>query len=106
MTFIITTALVVATSTTSGVLAPVEVVGARVGSHTARAARATQVIDRAAIERSGARHVGELLAARGLDVAQSFRGTTLRLSGLEPEHVLVRVDGVPVIGRVDGALDL
>lgn len=106
MTFIITTALVVATSTASGVLAPVEVVGARVGSHTARSARTTQVLDRAAIERSGARHVGELLAARGVDVAQSFRGATLRLSGLEPEHVLVRVDGVPVIGRVDGALDL
>lgn len=99
-----------AVTTTEGdlpTLAPVNVVASRVAGDSRRAARATDTIGRAEIERSGARDVAELLSTHaGLDIQRSFRGASLRMSGLEPEHVLILVDGVPVIGRVDGVVDL
>ncbi len=85
----------------------VHVTASRVAASSARAARATDTIDREAIERSGARDLADLLATQGgADVQRTFRGASVRLSGLDPEHVLLLVDGVPVIGRIDGAIDL
>ncbi len=67
----------------------------------------TQVIDRKEIERSGASTVADLFRAQaGVSTTRSFSGTTIRLQGLNPEHVLVLVDGQRVIGRKDGAIDL
>ena len=58
------------------------------------------VLDRREIERSGARHVGDLLrSVPGLDVVQtgSWGGTTsLFVRGGESNYVQVLVDGVPV----------
>ena len=66
-----------------------------------------EVIDRASIEASGAEDLAELLEDHpGVDLQQTMVGASLRLQGLEPEHVLVMVNGVRLIGRKDGTLDL
>ncbi|MCB9536606.1 MAG: TonB-dependent receptor [Myxococcales bacterium] len=68
---------------------------------------ATEVVDRAAIEASGARTLGELLGPyAGVTLGSSFRGTALGLGGLSPEHTLVLIDGERPLGRVDGVFDL
>lgn len=41
-----------------------------------------------------------------MQVFSAVRGSGLRLRGLEPEHVLFLVDGMRLIGRLDGTLDL
>jgi outer membrane receptor for ferrienterochelin and colicins len=65
------------------------------------------VIDRDAIVASGAEDLAELLEdVAGVDLQRSILGASLRLQGLEPEHVLITVDGVRQIGRKDGILDL
>ena len=67
----------------------------------------TQVIDRDDIVRSGASTVADLFRSQaGVSTTRSFSGMTVRLQGLNPEHVLVLVDGQRVIGRKDGAIDL
>lgn len=89
-------------------LAPTVVVTAARTEQSADAATvATEVIDRAEIEASGARDAAELLEERpGLQVSRSFRGTELWLRGLDPEHTLFLVDGERVPGRIGGAIDL
>jgi len=68
---------------------------------------ATEVITRSDILASGARDASELLAAHpGLQVVQTFAGSTVQLQGLAPEYVLVLVDGERVAGRVAGSVDL
>jgi outer membrane receptor for ferrienterochelin and colicins len=66
-----------------------------------------EVVDRAAIRARGARNVADALRGRiGLEVVPSLRGTGVRAQGLDPAYVLILIDGLPAIGRVDGALDL
>lgn len=66
-----------------------------------------QVIERGAIEASGATTMGDLLrTVPGVQVTATHGGLGLRMQGLDPEHTLVLVDGRPVAGRVDGTLDL
>lgn len=66
-----------------------------------------EVVDREAIEASGAEDLAELLEdIPGIDLQRNYLGAQLRLQGLEPEHVLITVDGVRQIGRKDGVLDL
>ncbi|QRK04993.1 TonB-dependent receptor [Archangium violaceum] len=68
---------------------------------------ATEVITRKQIEAVGARDLGQLLQQHpGVELVQTFRGTGLRLQGLDPEYVLVLVDGERVSGRVGTTLDL
>ncbi len=69
---------------------------------------ATQVIDRAAIARSGAQDLEALLTQYvGIDPEPSVVGSGgVQLEGLSSEHVLVLVDGQPLVGRIDGELDL
>ncbi len=68
---------------------------------------ATHVIDRDEIEASGSTDVAELLSAQpGVSLMRTFAGTSVRLQGLNPEHVLVLIDGQRVIGRKNGAIDL
>ena len=68
---------------------------------------ATDVIDRATIDASGARDAGELLRSElGVRVSRSFRGQSVQMRGLDSEHVLVLVDGQRLTGRTDGAVDL
>lgn len=71
------------------------------------AAVATEVIDRQAIEASGAMNVADLLAIQpGVEIVRSFAGAGVRLQGMDPDYVLILVDGERVNGRTDGVLDL
>lgn len=71
---------------------------------------ATEVIHADEIRDMGAENVGEVLEERaGIIVTQDgARGGMLsaQLQGLDDNHTLVLIDGVPVIGRVAGDLDL
>jgi outer membrane receptor for ferrienterochelin and colicins len=68
---------------------------------------ATEVITREQIDATGARDLGQLLQQHpGVELVYSFRGVGLRLQGLDPEYVLVLVDGERVSGRVGTTLDL
>lgn len=68
---------------------------------------ATKIIDREAIEASGAEDVADLLQqVPGVDVRQSFLGSELRLQGMDPDQILVLVDGQRLNGRVGGSIDL
>lgn len=68
---------------------------------------ATEVIDRAQIETSGARDAAQALATQaGVQLDSSFAGTGVVLSGLEPQHTLILVDGERLVGARDGVLDL
>jgi outer membrane receptor for ferrienterochelin and colicins len=91
-----------------GELSPTVVVTASRGPEDARSAVvATEVIDRAEIEASGARDAAELLEERsGLQLQRSFRGTELWLRGLDASYVLFLLDGERIPGRTGGALDL
>jgi outer membrane receptor for ferrienterochelin and colicins len=70
----------------------------------------TEVIHADEILTLGAKNVGEVLEERaGIIITQDgARGGILsaQLQGLNDEHTLVLVDGVPVIGRIAGQLDL
>ncbi|RDV37226.1 TonB-dependent receptor [Bradymonadaceae bacterium TMQ3] len=65
------------------------------------------VIDREAIEASGARNVSEILAAQaGVELVPSVGGTGVRLQGMDSDYVLILIDGQRVAGRVNGVVDL
>ncbi len=70
----------------------------------------TEVIHADEIINLGAKNVGEVLEERaGIIITQDgARGGILsaQLQGLKDEHTLILVDGVPVIGRIAGQLDL
>ena len=42
----------------------------------------------------------------GLNTTSSALGTGIQLQGLDPEYTLIMVDGLPLIGRLNGVLDL
>jgi outer membrane receptor for ferrienterochelin and colicins len=65
------------------------------------------VIDREDIELSGAEDLAGILAqAPGVDIDRSYLGATVRLRGLDPDQVLILIDGQRVLGRKGGAQDL
>ena len=50
---------------------------------------------------SAAARVSDLLATRpGVQLTRTFSGTQLMLQGLDPQYVLIRVDGKRAIGRI------
>jgi hypothetical protein len=68
---------------------------------------AVEVIGREELEGSGADTLAEVLEHQpGLQVTRTFRGSALRMNGLDSDCVLVLIDGQPVQGRVGGAIDL
>lgn len=68
---------------------------------------ATEVITRKQIESLGVRDLGQLLQQQpGVELVYTFRGVALRLQGLDPEYVLILVDGERVSGRLGTTLDL
>jgi outer membrane receptor for ferrienterochelin and colicins len=88
-------------------LDPIVVTGSRTEHRLSEAPVATEVITAEEIRASGAESVADLLQTHpGLDVSRSFRGAGVRLQGLDPEHVLILVDGERVTGRIDGVIDL
>lgn len=72
-----------------------------------KAVHHTWVMTAEELERSGASTVADALElAPGVQLVDTLGGEGIRLQGLDPEHVLILVDGVRVGGRVDGTLDL
>lgn len=67
----------------------------------------TTVVDRDAIEQSGARDVGEALEQEPqLQVERGVFGAGISLMGLDPTYTLVLVDGRRTNGRIGGTVDL
>lgn len=73
-----------------------------------RAVNRIRVIDRKAIERASARDLTDLLSHQGnIRLSQeSVVGTGISLQGLGDNKVKILVDGVPVVGRINGSIDL
>lgn len=90
-----------------GEIPTVVVTGTRSERRLSESAVATEVIGRREIDASGARTVGDLLEKHpGLEVLRTFGGQQVRMQGLDPEYVLVLIDGQRAIGRVGGGIDL
>lgn len=67
----------------------------------------TEVVDRDQIERQGSRNLSDILRSQpGIEVREGIRGQEIRMQGLDPEYVLILVDGNRITGRIDGAIDL
>jgi outer membrane receptor for ferrienterochelin and colicins len=82
--------------------------GTRTERDAATSPIATEVVTREEIVGSGAENLAEALEESGASIqtSTSFNGTSLRLRGLDPEQVLIVVDGQRVTGRIGGAIDL
>jgi outer membrane receptor for ferrienterochelin and colicins len=67
-----------------------------------------EVINNQQIKNKGANNLSELLATElNLRASQDASlGTNISIQGLSGEHVKILIDGVPVIGRQNGILDL
>jgi outer membrane receptor for ferrienterochelin and colicins len=81
------------------------------GSRTERLAEdsvvPTEVITRAQIEALGVRDLTQLLQQQpGVEMVYTNRGVGLRLQGMDPEYVLILVDGERVAGRSGAFTDL
>jgi outer membrane receptor for ferrienterochelin and colicins len=81
------------------------------GSRTERRAAdtivPTEVITRAQIEQLGVRDLPQLLQQHpGVEMVYTNRGTGIRLQGLDPEYVLILVDGQRVSGRSGSITDI
>jgi outer membrane receptor for ferrienterochelin and colicins len=66
------------------------------------------VIDLNAINEKGATNLKELLGTElNIRTGQDgVLGSTMSLQGLSGEHIKILIDGVPVIGRMDGNIDI
>lgn len=82
--------------------------GTRTEHEAATTPVATEVVTRDEIVGSGAENLAEALEESGASVqtSTSFNGTSLRLRGLDPQQILIVVDGQRLTGRIDGAIDM
>ncbi len=66
-----------------------------------------RVLDRKTIERRASVNLGELLQTEpNLRLSQDVAlGTAVSINGMRGENVKILVDGVPVVGRLDGSID-
>lgn len=67
-----------------------------------------KIIERERIDNQGAMNLRDLLAY-DLNFRQSMDpqlGSSLKMMGVGAENIKIMIDGVPVIGRMDGAVDL
>lgn len=107
MIFIFKSALAAAPETDVAEVEEIVVTGTR--SERARGASpvATKVLTAEDLRASGAEDVADALEqVPGVDVQRGFLGAVVRLQGLDPEHVLVMVDGQRLAGRAGGGIDL
>ncbi len=67
-----------------------------------------KIISRAEIENSGHSRLDEIISEQvGIITVPGFGGSEgIQLQGIDPEYTLILIDGLPVIGRVAGILDL
>ncbi len=83
------------------------VTGSRTERRLEDAVTPTEVITRAQIDATGANDLSAVLAQHpGVELVYSFRGVGIRLQGLDPEYVLILVDGERVAGRIGNTIDL
>ena len=67
----------------------------------------TQVLKGLKLRESGPMDVSHILGEMtGISTIENQFGTGLELSGFGSEHILVLVDGIELLGRVDGQLDI
>ncbi len=67
----------------------------------------TELVTSKEIEYRAAQTVAEALVTEtGIDVSSTFAGQGVSLLGVDPNKVLILVDGNRVIGRVNGSIDL
>ncbi|MDC0669551.1 TonB-dependent receptor plug domain-containing protein [Nannocystis radixulma] len=88
----------------------VVVTSARTEQAIGDVAVSTRVVDRAAIEASGAETLAGVLEEQpGLQILRSFAGAGgvgIQMQGLDAKYVLILVDGQRATGRVGGVIDL
>lgn len=67
-----------------------------------------KIIDRKTILRKAANNLREILEQElNMDLEQSsVFGSSIELQGISKENIKILVDGIPVIGRLDGIIDL
>ncbi len=67
-----------------------------------------KVIDNSSVEKKGATNLSELISneLNFSPVRDAALGSSVRIQGLGGEHVKILVDGVPMVGRQNGILDL
>jgi len=85
------------------------VTGTRTERDPDKAPVATQVLTKEELETSGARTLADALAQQPgvtIDRELAGAGAGVRLQGLDPKHVLILIDGQPVLGRFGGTIDL
>ena len=83
------------------------ITGSRTERRAADAVVATEVITRAQIEALGVRDLPQLLQQHpGVEMVYTNRGVGIRLQGLDPEYVLILVDGQRISGRAGSITDL
>ncbi len=83
------------------------VTATRTERHLDEVVAATEVIGRQQIDRTGARDLTQLLAQHpGVELVYTNRAVGLRLQGLDPEYVLILVDGQRVAGRAGSVVDI
>ncbi len=67
----------------------------------------TQVITREKLQEAGGSDISQVLGyVTGIAVVENQFGTGIELSGFDANHVLVMIDGVKMIGRTNGQLDI
>jgi len=88
----------------------VVVTSARTEQAIGDVAVSTRVVDRAAIEASGAETLAGVLEEQpGLQIMRSFAGAGgvgIQMQGLDSKYVLILIDGQRATGRVGGVIDL
>lgn len=77
-------------------------------THSKNAVQAIRTITRETIDRQGATNLEQLLQQDlSVRIQQDLvLGSSMSLLGMEGENVKIMIDGVPVIGRLDGNIDL
>ena len=76
------------------------ITGSRTERRAIDAVVATEVITRQQIEALGVRDLPQLLQQHpGVEMVYTNRGVGIRLQGLDPEYVLILVDGQRIAGR-------
>ncbi len=83
------------------------VTGDRRARRRSEAVTRTEVITRQDIVKSGANSAADVLEfTPGVEIRRGIRGRSIRLQGLDPQYVLILIDGERVVGRVDNAIAL
>jgi outer membrane receptor for ferrienterochelin and colicins len=66
-----------------------------------------EVIDKTEIENRAANTLAEVLMNHlNIEISQSVLGSSINLQGLSGSNVKIMIDGIPVVGRLNGDIDL